>query len=114
MICPFLKNHKIFGYTLKPNIEINSNKQINPDRLFRHYLKKDIIKFQSDSVGFLKSISEYKNSDGTFFFLGGSTTFGFKVDQQDNWVEFALKKQNGNKIFNYKIILCLVIVQITI
>ncbi len=36
------------------------------------------------------------------FFFGGSTTFGSKIDQQDSWVEFALKKQDGNKIFNYK------------
>ena len=102
MIYPLLKRHKIFGFNLKPHIEINSNKQINPDRSFKHYLRKDIIKFQSDSVGFLKPINEYKNSDGTFLFFGGSTTFVTKIDQQDSWVEFALKKQKGNKIFNYK------------
>ena len=99
---PFFKRDKIFGYNLKPNISINSNKQINPDRAFKHYLRKDIIKFQSDSVGFLKPINEYKNIDGTFFFFGASTTFGIEVDQEDSWVEFALKKQTGNKIFNYK------------
>jgi hypothetical protein len=99
---PFLKRHKIFGFNLKPNIEINSNKQINPDRSFKHYLRNDIIKFQTDNVGFLKPINEYKNTDGTFFFFGGSTTFGTEIDQQDSWVEFALKKQEGNKIFNYK------------
>ena len=87
---------------MKPNIEINSNKKINPDSKLRHCLKKDIIKFQSDSDGFLKTISEYKNSDGTFLFFGGSTTFGTEIDQQDGWVEFALRKQKGNKIFNYK------------
>ena len=69
MIYPLLKRHKIFGFNLKPHIEINSNKQINSDRAFKHYLRKDIIKFQSDSVGFLKPINEYKNSDGTFLFL---------------------------------------------
>ena len=68
MMYPFFKRDKIFGYNLKPNININSNKQINPDRAFKHYLRKDIIKFQSDSVGFLKPINEYKNIDGTFFF----------------------------------------------
>ena len=102
MMYPFFKRDKIFGYNLKPNININSNKQINPDRAFKHYLRKDIIKFQSDSVGFLKPINEYKNIDGTFFFFGASTTFGIEVDQEDSWVEFALKKQTGNKIFNYK------------
>ena len=102
MIYPLLKRHKIFGFSLKPNVEIDSNKQINPSSAFKHYLRKDIVKFQSDSVGFLKPINEYKNSVGTFLFFGGSTTFGSKIDQQDSWVEFALKKQDGNKIFNYK------------